>query len=179
MTQNKSECPKGLCCDLMLGVCACSQGVSTVQILQPSLGYTPSFSSCISVLLLAGLTGTKPAPALPPPPAGPRGEAGPMAGAAPSSPAVERALTGLVCRASKDLSRLLQAACRTARCLAPKKPIPQGKRTDGLRRRPYKFSSDRTEKFALLSNYNRSLLRRQSGATNCLHSKGWATDLQA
>ena len=89
-----------------------------------SFGDAPSFSSCMSVLLLAGLTGTKPAPPLPPPPAGPWGEAGAMAGAAPNSPAVELALTGLVCRASMDLSRLLQAACRTARYVAAKKPIP-------------------------------------------------------
>lgn len=95
-----------------------------VQILQLSLGDAPSFSSCMSVLLLAGLTGTNPAPPLPPPPAGPHGEAGAMAGAAPSSPAVERALSGLVCRARRDLSRLLQAACRTASCLAAIKTVP-------------------------------------------------------
>ena len=115
--QHKHECPTSSLHDLMIAVCVCSQDVSMVQILQPSFGYAPSFSSCMSVLLLAGLTGTKPAPPLPPPPAGPQGEAGAMAGAAPSSPAVERALTGLVCRASMDLSRLLQIAYRTARCL--------------------------------------------------------------
>ena len=64
---------------------------------------TPMFSSW-TVPLLAGLTGTKPAPPLGTP--DPLGE-GPGAGAAPNSPAVERMLTGLASCAIRALSKLL------------------------------------------------------------------------
>ena len=168
MTQHKLKCYKGMCCNVMLHVCACSQGVSTVQILQPSLGDAPSFSSCMSVFLLAGLTGTKPALPLPPPPASPWGDAGAMAGAAPNSPAVEHALSGLVCRASMDLSRLLQAACRTVRCLAARETVPQG----NLRRRRYLLPSQQAIGYRCDSLTNSKVTLAISNATNTTPFEG-------
>ncbi|KAA6421029.1 MAG: hypothetical protein FRX49_08940 [Trebouxia sp. A1-2] len=65
-------------------------------------GTNPPIGDGHEVGSTAGLTGIKPAPPLPPPPVSPRGEAGAMAGAAPSSPAVERALTGLQMMRTSD-----------------------------------------------------------------------------